>query len=138
MEEDTLAPDPVDALRLPALSASVRRARHAVVDRCRAEGLSVVEDVAALLTSEVVTNAVLHGDGEVELRVSRDGEGLLVEVSDGSDTPVRRRAAGPDDEGGRGILLLEAMATRWGTRTLPGGGKVVWFWLSPTAGRAPA
>ena len=89
-------------------------------------------DVAELVVSELVTNAVRYGAGGVSLQLSRHDDGVVVEVGDaGGGTPRRRRAAA-DDEGGRGLLLVGALAAGWGVRHV-GAGKVVWCRL----GRRP-
>ena len=117
------------ALALPALSASVSAARRTVTALCEPAGLEQLHDTAALLTSEVVTNAVVHGDGTVLVR-ARTGDGRLrVEVEDeGDGAPVERQAA-RDAEGGRGLALVAALADDWGVERVPGG-KYVWFELT--------
>jgi anti-sigma regulatory factor (Ser/Thr protein kinase) len=115
-------------LALPALATSVARARRAVAEVCRSHGRADLADTAALLVSEVVTNAVLHGDGTVEVRAELSGRILRVEVQDdGVGVPTVRRA-GPEAEGGRGLALVDALSSRWGVESLAGG-KYVWFLL---------
>ena len=91
-------------------------------------------DAAALLTSELVTNAVTHSrsrlpGGTIELVVSTNSAGLLISVTDnGSDSKVPTIRASPSGEGGNGLLLVENIADVWGylhdsARTL------VWFRL---------
>ena len=114
-------------LRLPDHPSAPREAR-AHVRRCLlAVGASQqTRDVALLLTSEVVTNALRHAPPPRELRI-RELTGLLrVEVSDSHAVPPRRREPDAESPGGRGLWLLDALAIRWGH--LPDGeGKVVWF-----------
>ena len=90
--------------------------------RCRE---ALVGD-AVLLTSELVTNAFLHGRPPIELRLRRDRRARA--------RRGRRRRAGrcprklrptPDDEHGRGLLIVSLLADRWGTRPTPRG-KSVW------------
>ncbi len=83
-------------------------------------------DTVALLVSEVATNALVHGSGEVEVSVVRGDRVVRVEVSDGSSHLPRPRQVGPDAEGGRGLALVSALASGWGTEAREGG-KVVWF-----------
>lgn len=88
--------------------------------------------VAQLLTSELVTNALRHGGGDI--RVSLDcADGVLrVRVRDGSarHPAVREHLAGRDADSGRGLLMVEKLATSWGsTPELGSGGKTVWFRL---------
>jgi anti-sigma regulatory factor (Ser/Thr protein kinase) len=87
--------------------------------------------VAHLLTTEVVTNAVVHGTGQVGLRVI-SGEGVLrVEVIDESpDLPVPVPLADPRRRGGRGLHIIAAMAAAWGVEPhADAAGKTVWFEL---------
>lgn len=89
-------------------------------------------ELIALVTSELVTNAVRYGDGQVCLRVSVTADQLLVEVhDDGTGRPIRR-SAGSADESGRGLGLLEDLAVLHGaelgvTADGPGAGKTAWF-----------
>lgn len=64
------------------------------------------------------------------LRLRRTDRRLIVEVTDGDDHLPRRRRAGPADESGRGISVVAAIASSWGSRRTPGGGKAVWCELS--------
>jgi serine/threonine-protein kinase RsbW len=108
---------------------------------------SPIRDVARLLVSEVTTNALRHtasGTAEGEFRVSYElGEDRLrVEVYDaGSRTTPQRRAHDLEAPGGRGLELLDALASRWGTLGGPEG-RVVWFELdlgaSPSRARHPS
>jgi anti-sigma regulatory factor (Ser/Thr protein kinase) len=113
-------------LRLAGTPQSVTRARQHVTELCRGWGMREVRDVAVLLTSEAVTNAVLHAGGDVLLSVRRHGEALHVEVVDGSPAQPTMRRAGHSDESGRGLGLVNALSTAWGTRP-DGVGKAVWF-----------
>ncbi|WP_405517002.1 ATP-binding protein [Streptomyces canus] len=116
----------------PADPGAVRAARTAVRDRLAAWNLDGLADIAALLVSELVTNALRHATGPIGVRLVRpeavDGV-LLVEVSDPLPDPPRERVAALEDESGRGLQLVAHAARRWGTR--PGvTGKTVWFELS--------
>jgi hypothetical protein len=87
-------------------------------------------DTAVLLTSELVTNALTHGESPVTVAVSWSGEQLRIEVHDRSrylPTPWPVHMA-PDDETGRGLLLVDTLATDWGFYRTPGG-KAVYFTL---------
>jgi anti-sigma regulatory factor (Ser/Thr protein kinase) len=88
---------------------------------------------AQLLVSELVTNAVLHGEGPIGLRISRDKGMLRVEISDAGVHTARlvQLPAFPPAEAGRGLFLLDALATAWGT--IPAGRhgpKTTWFELN--------
>ncbi|MFE3936078.1 ATP-binding protein [Streptomyces goshikiensis] len=69
---------------------------------------------AQLVVSELVTNAINHGSGAVRLRVRYSNHQLRIEVTDGSNTPAKRRHAGASDPGGRGLLLVAHVSHRWG------------------------
>jgi len=118
----------IDVMEL-ALSAElteVARARHAVARQLRAwgvEGKAAVDLV--LVTSELVTNALRHGQKPYELRLHRSREDVVVAVRDASTLRPRRRRPGEVDERGRGLGIVEMVTERWGTRVLPRG-KVVW------------
>lgn len=116
----------------PAEPGAVRTARSAVRDQLRGWGLDSLGDVAALLVSELVTNALRHATGPIGVRLVRPAgmaDVLLVEVSDPLPDPPRERVARLEDESGRGLQLVASSARRWGTR--PGDtGKTVWFELA--------
>lgn len=118
----------VDRLTVPSLPASIASVRRFAVAACRTSGLVDLCDTLALLVSEVATNALVHGSGEVQVRVHATDSGLRVEVQDDSPTMPSRRRAGPLEEGGRGLALVDTLARGWGVQALPVG-KVVWFEL---------
>lgn len=87
------------------------------------------EDVD-LLVSEVVTNAVKYGGGDfVRVTVAERGPGVRIDVTDHSSDPPRVVAPSADRTGGRGMLLVDRIASRWGIEPIHGIGKVVWFEL---------
>lgn len=89
-------------------------------------------DVAILLTSELVTNAIRHAGAPIRLSAGLvQGTLLRVEVHDRTDDAVAARDAGFDDEDGRGLQLVQVLSRSWGWRPLDGGGKRVWFELDP-------
>jgi anti-sigma regulatory factor (Ser/Thr protein kinase) len=134
-------------VRLSAEPGSAAMARAEVAAAIRAWGIDVDPDVALLLTSELVTNAVTHGAaardprdadpgdpaGQVILAITADAAGLRVDVHDGSaDPPVLTMAAldtgGADQESGRGLLLVTSLSAEWGCYPTPAG-KAVYFTL---------
>jgi anti-sigma regulatory factor (Ser/Thr protein kinase) len=95
---------------------------------------AAVVQVAVLLASEVVTNAIVHAsphatDGRVGMTVDGNDESARVEVTDGYRGLPLARAGPVGRASGRGILLLDLLATRWGV-TRDGEGKTVWFEIS--------
>ncbi len=96
----------------------------------QAPGKGALDDTV-LLVSELATNAILHGpvterDFEVAVTVLADGA-CFIEVSDeGLSGPEPRGSGGWEDEGGRGLRLLDALADAWGVWRRGGDGKTVW------------
>lgn len=91
------------------------------------KGWNVDDDTAAateLIVSELVTNALRHGNPPLRLRLIKDRT-LTCEVHDTSTTSPHLRHARAVDEGGRGLFIVAQLAQRWGTRHTPGG-KTVW------------
>ena len=83
-------------------------------------------DTAALVITELVTNALVHTDGQVRLDLTLINHRLRVSVADNSPrTPIKPTSIGWEATGGRGILLVEAMSAAWGTVPVSGG-KQVW------------
>lgn len=112
---------------LPCDATAAGAARRLVVAECRAAGLGrVATEVAELLTSEVVTNAVIHGRSDVRLHVRARACRVRVEVDDdNSRRPVRVGAdAGALD--GRGMAIIDLLAAAWGVDDRDVG-KSVWF-----------
>ncbi|MET9502661.1 ATP-binding protein [Streptomyces sp. NPDC006622] len=108
---------------------AVPETRRALRELLRHWGRPGQSETAELLTSELVTNALVHTDQDAVLTATVGPDGLRVEVRD--FVPGRPRPRKPDgDEGthGRGLVLVQAFADAWGVRT-HGIGKVVWFEL---------
>ncbi|MEU1465809.1 SpoIIE family protein phosphatase [Streptomyces sp. NPDC005727] len=85
-----------------------------------------LHDLGVLATSELVANSLQHGTPPMRLRLRRTDRRLIIEVTDGDDHLPRRRQAEPADESGRGIAIVATIASAWGSRRTPGGGKAVW------------
>jgi serine/threonine-protein kinase RsbW len=116
-------------LRLEPDRASVAHARHWVLRRAAEAGVAGEPGaVVELLTSELVANAVVHGppQGSILVQTRVDGR-FEVAVSDGSPRLPVVRTGGPMDEGGRGMMLVDLMASDWGVRVVDGVRKSVWF-----------
>ena len=113
---------------------SVRAAREFLAVTMASWDCDDEEQVAALLTTEIVTNAIVHAGTAYRLAVELVPPELMVEVFDGDPTLPVRMAAAAHAESGRGLALLEAMAARWGARA-HSGGKAVWFALACVDGR---
>jgi anti-anti-sigma factor len=101
-----------------------------------------VIDRAELLVHELVTNAVVHARTPLRLRLELRGDLLHLAVYDGSPGLPRPVTDHPAGAGGRGLRLVERLATAWGVHQRPGDGKVVWctvrLWRpGSTAGRRP-
>jgi anti-sigma regulatory factor (Ser/Thr protein kinase) len=128
--------------RFPASLASPRRARQAVRQVLAAWGLDHLADDAGLLASELIANAVEHGDGrpvDLYLRgfTTPGGQsGISCEVTDTSHALPRPRQAGHGRERGRGLAIVNALSTRSGVTAGPDG-KTAWFTLT-TGPAAPA
>jgi anti-sigma regulatory factor (Ser/Thr protein kinase) len=106
-------------------SASARVALRGIL------GTWADEDIradAALLLTELVANGVRHARSPMEVLLTMEHDVLRAEVRDSSPrNPVPRD---PDEYGGRGVLILDALATSWGVQGHPGAGKTVWFELA--------
>jgi anti-sigma regulatory factor (Ser/Thr protein kinase) len=120
----------VRRVRLAAGPAAAAEARNQVRAAIRAWDGCVDSDVAILLTSELVTNAITHGPAEaVTLAIACAPGQLRVDVHDASHTlPLLAEAPG-DAETGRGLMLVETLSAEWGFYRTPAG-KVVYFTLA--------
>lgn len=92
-------------------------------------------DDLELLSGEVIANAVRHAGADCSVVARWTGERVRVEVADGSDARPEVRREAVDEEGGRGLVLVEALAAAWGC-VVEDAGKVVWFEVG--ARRQPA
>ncbi|MEV6778991.1 ATP-binding SpoIIE family protein phosphatase [Streptomyces syringium] len=95
-----------------------------------------LRDLGVLAASELVANSLQHGTPPMRLRMRRTDRRLIIEVTDGDDHLPRRRRAEPADEAGRGISIVATIASSWGSRRTPGGGKAVWCEFALPAGHS--
>ncbi len=113
---------------LPPYPTSVGAARRFVRDVLMSR--RVPDDVVRtveLLTSEVVSNAILHGRAGPNLEVEVDDGVVRVGVQDMSPEVPVRRLTRPDQVSGRGVVIVDELASAWGVEPLRNGGKRVWF-----------
>jgi GAF domain-containing protein len=126
----------MSTLYLDPVVTSTTQARHWVTESLR--GLPVeLSECAALLTSELVTNAVLHAGTPLSVTLHRLSGRIRVDVADGSPVIPSLKEYGPDAATGRGLTLFNTLASDWGVHAVPGG-KIVWFELPvdlPDGGR---
>jgi anti-sigma regulatory factor (Ser/Thr protein kinase) len=92
-------------------------------------------DAAVLCTSELATNALLHGEGPIGVTLDI-GARARIQVHDSNDRPPVRRDASPEDDAGRGLLLVSMFADDWGFDA-DGAGKTVWFEIDLRSQRSP-
>ncbi|OUD03968.1 SpoIIE family protein phosphatase [Streptomyces swartbergensis] len=112
---------------LPREPRSVGRAREYARAQLLSWDMEPLVDTTELLVSELVTNALRYGEGEIRLRLLLDRT-LVCEVWDSGLVQPRRRRARDTDEGGRGLQLVGLLSAAWGSRRTPRG-KTVWFEL---------
>ncbi|MFE1754900.1 SpoIIE family protein phosphatase [Streptomyces anandii] len=122
-----LPADSVGDWTLPREPRSVGRAREYARSQLLAWDMEPLVDTTELLVSELVTNALRYGEGEIRLRLLLDRT-LVCEVWDSGLVQPRRRRARDTDEGGRGLQLVGLLSAAWGSRRTPRG-KTVWFEL---------
>jgi anti-sigma regulatory factor (Ser/Thr protein kinase) len=128
------------SVQLSATRRGARLGRLLVTEQLRSWGLPF--ETAAQIVAELAANAALHGrvpgrDFRIVVTVTAaDGGGntLRIEAIDtrGDRLPEARRSPSPDDESGRGLLMVAALADRWGVTAGPPPRKTVWAELTPT------
>ncbi len=117
-------------IELSPMASSVREGRQFVLAALASWDLSDLADAASLLTSELLTNSVLHARTDISLTVRRADEGTVeICVRDGSRHSPRRRGHAHDGTTGRGIELLDKLAQSWDVST-DENGKTVRFLLA--------
>ncbi len=115
---------------------SAMRARAWIVGACMTQGFGGIADDAALLISELVTNAVMHAQTGCTILIEFGDESMRAHVIDLDERDVLIRVPGEVAEGGRGLNIVAALATEWGVTTHRTG-KSVWFTLDAADGVAP-
>jgi DNA-binding NarL/FixJ family response regulator len=113
-------------LQLDADPSSARRARQFVEVTLEQWECGHLADIVQLLTSELVTNAVLHAGSDVDLSLRLATETLEIAVADRSPVQPVIREQSEEATNGRGVLLLDATAERWSVIPTEAG-KIVWF-----------
>jgi anti-sigma regulatory factor (Ser/Thr protein kinase) len=129
-------------LELPGTAAAPSVARLFIRNLCEEWGAAALCDVAELLSSELVTNAVVHAHSAISLEAAYDdrlagdpGGGVLrIEVADrsASDFDLQPHEVTLGEEGGRGLAIVARLANHWGVEPSPSG-KRVWFTLQEPA-----
>jgi anti-sigma regulatory factor (Ser/Thr protein kinase) len=114
-------------VELPRDRGASRLARQLVAERFGAQLTAEELDTVRLLMSELVNNAVLHGQGQITMKAQADSRQIRVDVIDGGTGFERHvRRTGFDALGGRGLQIVEAESSRWG---ITEGTTHVWFEL---------
>jgi anti-sigma regulatory factor (Ser/Thr protein kinase) len=108
----------------PGGLAELRRWARSWMEQHATDGVD--PDIVLLSMTELVTNSIKHGSGPVDVRLNARCDNLVLTVSDRSEQLPRRPDTSMDREAGRGIQIMESLATRWGVQPEPGGGKSVW------------
>lgn len=118
---------------LPASPSAAREARALVARHCGQWATTRNDpellDTALLLTSELVTNAVIHGRSHVRLGITVTPDGLRIDVADDNSRHPVPQPADPDALDGRGLQIVERLASKWGVDDSRFG-KTVWFELT--------
>ena len=119
------------------VAESVPAARHFVVDVLRAWGLAALDADAAIVVSELTTNALRHAGSPFRAIIDRQHDGVRIGVEDTARDTLTRRSTDSDDPSGRGVDIIEALSRRWGSTELAAG-KLVWAELVETVGPVDA
>jgi anti-sigma regulatory factor (Ser/Thr protein kinase) len=114
------------SIRLATGESGLAMARRFAVRATVAAGWEDHVDVVALLTSELATNAVLHGQRPIAVTVEAGEDRLRVEVEDAAPALPVELDPSPEVESGRGLAIVDAVADEWGAERVAGNGKVVW------------
>jgi anti-sigma regulatory factor (Ser/Thr protein kinase) len=115
----------VVTIDLPPEPRSASRAREMVRQHLAPVAPADAIETAALLTTELVTNAVLHAQTTISLLIEIESGRIILRVGDGSETVPARRNYASDAATGRGLALVDQLATAWGVEP-SARGKEVW------------
>lgn len=108
--------------------ASVPSARRFAVEVLET-ATDTVRDTIALMVSELASNCIRHADTGFEITVIETDGAIRIEASDYGGGEPRMRTPGPTDPDGRGLQIVDMLASSWGFERLRRGGKTVWFTL---------
>lgn len=131
---------PTRTLTLAAVPTAVSAARRYVRHELTRVGMAVLIDDAELVTSELVTNAItatgvmapdptwtdLDGLAVIRIRLVFSPSSVVIEVWDSEASQPVQRQLTDDEVSGRGLFIVAALCTKWDSRGVPSGGKVVW------------
>jgi anti-sigma regulatory factor (Ser/Thr protein kinase) len=112
--------------RLRSSPASARQAREFVGRALREEHADEQQDTVVLLANELVTNAILHARGDILLAVELVPGKVRIQVTDQSSQLPVHRGGVQEATSGRGLELVDALATAWGVESMSDDGKQVW------------
>jgi anti-sigma regulatory factor (Ser/Thr protein kinase) len=122
---------------LAADRGQVRVVRQIIRSFLEGWKLSFLSAEAELLATELASNAIVHAGGDsFSFAIEVVGDELLIEVRDQSCRPPALLDSDPDAEGGRGVLLVAAVAKEWGTH-VTGTGKTTWCSLAAAGADGP-
>lgn len=119
------------SVTLDPVVGAARRSRQLVTEACGRWDLPGLAGPACIVVTEMVNNVVAHAHTPMSVLLARHGDAMSVAVRD--DSPTIPRFTGPvspTSYGGRGLLLIDSVAERWGSLELDAG-KVVWAVLEP-------
>ncbi len=117
----------------PTFEAASEARRYA--DEVLHEWDVVIPEDVLLLVAELAANAVRHARSHFELSLRLQSGSLLVAVSDADRAPPQLADPAPTSPGGRGLLIVNALATSWGWEPLPEG-KTVWAAVHAARGQS--
>lgn len=109
--------------------SSVAQARRFVTARLAASGLEELSEAAALVTTELVTNVLVHTGSSPMLRMLIRADSVRIEIEDACPVLPVPGILDPTGGCGRGLVLVEQFTQRWGVKRVPDTGKIVWFEL---------